>query len=240
MESRPDFFPSPAWAESSLCASLAVWEAVSLGDSRSCQWRLIWSEACSKLHHGREGLTLADLPGSEPSSWRRDFATPADIAKAYRRVRRGMHEVYKNTLAQFSLNGRLEPALRRAAAVTDELITAGLKADAAHGPAGQEAYLLRLIQWLECFLSRGHSDKYVWEAWREQVRHTRLYGPASSKTLATALPQEARLKRAKATQRLVEQRALGRLVRKMRPVIAALYDALSSLPAAADGVESLR
>src|SRR5438128_9259140 len=82
IECQPDFFPSAAVAESSFCASLAVWEAVTLGNGESAHWRRIWSDACRKLHHGTEGLSLADLPKTEPCSWRQDFAASADIAKA--------------------------------------------------------------------------------------------------------------------------------------------------------------
>jgi hypothetical protein len=151
IETKPDSFPSAAWAESSLCASLAVWEAVALENSKSAQWQIIWSEACRKLHPDAEDLTLAELLGSEPCSWRHEFTASGDIGKAYRRIRLRMREVYLSTIAHFPLNAESAPASRRAVKVAWALIDAALTADdAPHGPASQEAYLLRLIQWLEC------------------------------------------------------------------------------------------
>jgi hypothetical protein len=241
IETKPDSFPLAAWAESSLCASLAVWEAVTLGNSKSAQWRIIWSEACRRLHPDTEGLTLAELPGSEPCSWRRDFTTSNDIGKAYRRVRLRMREVYQSTLAHFTANAESVPDSRRAIKVARVLIDAALTADdAPHGPAGQEAYLLRFIQWLECFLSCGKSQSYAWGAWREKIRHTRLHGPASSKTLAVGLPIETRLKRTKATPLLDHSRSLDQLAVGMRTVIAAFDQYVSSRSNSAEKTGSLK
>src|SRR4051812_43169224 len=62
MGKRPTMFWRK-FVEYKLCALLAAWEAVTLGDSRACHWMMLWRDQCQRLHPGRPELTLADPVG---------------------------------------------------------------------------------------------------------------------------------------------------------------------------------
>ena len=195
---RPEMCLSPDRLEFRLCALLAAWETVTVGNAQSHHWQHVWQKHCLKLHHGKAGLILAD-PIKGPSRQLRCYRSQSEKLKAYQNVVHGLRRVFKGMVEHYQQS---EPNGARLTSdpsvILAELISRSFRlAKSFAGPAGLESFLLTLIESYESSLSRNGSSNYAIGLWRREIQRKRSLGPPATRTLADVASLDVRLQRAR-------------------------------------------
>lgn len=215
------------------------WEATARRDNRASHWFDLWQKYCVKLHHGKRGLTLGD--SVTPNLHRERWLVPQEEeAKAYKRVRDGLRQVFNKTVEHYFPGSAADPTLmtgRDDAAILYHVIRTSFRiAKTFASPEGMEFFLLTLIKSFEQSLGAKEDRLFCQKVWYWEIRRRRLGGPPQTKTLADVAPAKVRSERDKAFPEKERLEIVKKMLFSMRRITKELQSYLEKCtPCCNDG-----